>query len=82
MPVGSSNRSVFFVSRTGCLLPFLLLFNLLFGWMFLKPLAWLSIEAVLFLLFILNTRIAARKFTSTSLKRRGAIDVEGEDIRE
>jgi len=78
----SPNKSLFFVSRTGCLLPFLILFNLLFGWMFFKLLAWLLIEGVLILLFILNARMAMRKIFSSSSKRSNVIDVEGEVVEE
>jgi hypothetical protein len=79
----SHNKSLFFVSRTGCLLPFLILFNLLFGWMFFKLLAWLLIEGALILLFILNSRIVMRKiFSSSSSKRDGVIDVEGQVVEE
>ena len=78
----SHNKSIFFASRTGCLLPFLIVFNLLFGWMFFKLLAWLLIEGILILLFILNARIAVRKIFSSSSKRSNVIDIEGEVVEE
>ncbi|MCX5702947.1 MAG: hypothetical protein NT066_00385 [Candidatus Omnitrophica bacterium] len=79
----SHNKSLFFVSQTGCLLPFLILFNLLFGWMFFKLLTWLLIEGTLVLLFILNARIMMKKiFSSSSSKRDNVIDVEGEVVEE
>jgi len=66
------------ISQTGCLLPILILFNLFFGWMFLKPLTWLAVEGILIILFILNSYILARRISSYSAKRSNVIDVEGE----
>ena len=73
-------RPVIFFSKTGCLLPFLIISNLLFGWMFFKTGQWLLIGLVLVLLFILSSIIMAKKIFSDSLGRgRGnAIDVEAE----
>lgn len=74
--------SFVFFSRTGCLLPLLIIFNLLFGWIFLKPLHWLIAEAILILVFIINGYITMRKIISASGKHDGAIDVKGEVIEE
>ena len=78
----NSGGTAFFVSRAGCLLPFLILFNLAFGWVFLKPLYWLLIEGILILLFIFTARIAMRKLFSTTPKRDNVIDVEGHVVDE
>ena len=77
-----ANKSFFFVTQAGCLLPFLIMFNLLFGWVFLKPLHWLSIEGIMILLFIINAHIVARKIFPSSSKHSNVIDVEGEVIEE
>ncbi len=65
------NSFVFF-SGSGCLLPSLVIFNLLLGWIFLKPKLWLIIEAILLLLFIINGYIVTRKIFSASSKKRDA----------
>jgi hypothetical protein len=50
--------------------------------MFFKLLAWLLIEGILILLFILNARIAVKKIFSSSSKRSNVIDIEGEVVEE
>lgn len=76
-------QSLFFFSQSGCLLPILIVLNLLFGWMFFRPLVWLLIEAALILIFLLNSFAAAKKIISgPPLKRRSAIDVEAEVVDE
>lgn len=77
------NKSLFFVSQTGCLLPFLILANLLLGWIFFNLLTWVLIGGVLILLFILNAHIMMRKvFSSLFSKRDNIIDIEGEVVEE
>lgn len=76
------NQSIFFVQQTGCLLPFLIVFNLFFGWMFFRPLPWLLIEVVLVLLFILNVRMMIRKIFSSTAEHGNVIDTEGEVVEE
>jgi len=74
-------KSFIFFSSSGCLLPLLLIFNLFFGWIFLKPKPWLIIEAILFLLFMLNIYVIKRKIFSSSIKKYDdAIDVEGKVV--
>jgi len=67
---------------SGCLLPLLVIFNLLFGWMFLKPAHWLITEVVLVLFFIVKGYIFTRNIISVSRKYDGAIDVKGEVLEE
>lgn len=74
------NKSVLLISQTGCLLPLLILLNLFFGWMFFKPLVWLSIEGILILLFMLNSYILARRISSFLAKGNKVVDVEGEVV--
>lgn len=78
----NSIKSFVFFSRSGCLLPLLIILNLLFGWLFLKFWHWLIIEAILVLLFIFNIYIIARKIFSTSSKRNNVIDVKAEVVEE
>ena len=63
-------------------MPFLIGFNLIFGWLFLPPLAWLSLEGILILLFVLNSYIMVKKISSFSSSpgRRDSevIDVEAQ----
>lgn len=76
-------RSFVFFSGSGCLLPSLIIFNLLFGWIFLRPKEWLIIEAILLLLFIINGYNIRRKiFSGSSKKHDDAIDVKGEVVED
>ncbi len=78
-------RSFVFFSRTGCLLPLLIICNLFFGWIFLKPKEWLIIETILLLLFMINGYVMTRKIISSASvrkKRSGVIDVEGEVVKD
>jgi len=74
-------KSFVFFSRAGCFLPLLIIFNLLFGWIFLKPLHWLLVEAILILFFIISGYVIMRKIISSS-KRNDAIDIEGEVVED
>ena len=77
------NRSLFFVSQTGCLLPVLIVFNLMFGWMFFKLSTWILVEVVMILLFVLSARFMMKKIVSSSFSRReNVVDVEGETVEE
>jgi hypothetical protein len=80
--MNSSHRSVLFLSQAGCLLPFFIIFNLCFGWLFLKFTHWLILEAVLVLLFMLNSFIFTRKIISRAQGRDGAIDVKAEVVED
>jgi len=79
----NSIKSFLLFSRTGCLLPFLIIFNLFFGLLFFRPFVWLLIQAILILLFLINGYIITRKINSaSSSKRNNAIDVIGEVVEE
>ena len=71
-------------SSSGCLLPFLIVFNLFFGKLiFSSTRLWLTIEAVLVLVFILKVNIFLRKLTQPSNKSRGnVIDISGQVVDE
>ena len=72
-----------YISRSGCLLPFLIIFNAFFGLIFFKPAIWLLIETILILIFVLAAYLFFRKFTKTaSTHKDGIIDVEGEIVEE
>ena len=76
-------RSFVFSNRTGCLLPSLIVLNLLFGWIFLKPLYWFLAGAVLLSIYIINGYIITRKIISASSgKHHNAIDVEASVIED
>lgn len=70
-------KTIVFLSRTGCLLPLLIVLNLLFGWVFIKPTAWLILELVLILMFVLNFYMITKKVTEHKSKRDNVIDTEG-----
>lgn len=70
-------------SQAGCLLPGLLLVNFVFGWIFLKPLLWITVGLVLLLMFILNLIVTARKVMSfVNTKEDSVIDVEAQVVDE
>jgi len=74
---------IFRAGCSGCLLPALIFFNTFFGWIFFKPAKlWLSIEAILILLAILQLHSSYRFILSNFNKksRRDAIDVEGKVV--
>ncbi|MFH1414037.1 MAG: hypothetical protein ABIG56_04250 [Candidatus Omnitrophota bacterium] len=70
-------NSLMFLSRTGCLLPSLIIFNFFFGWIFFGFAAWLLIEVGLILLFFLYSYIIMRRIASPSRQKDDVIDVEG-----
>ncbi len=50
------------LGSSGCLLPFLIIFNLFFGKLiFNSTRLWLGVEAILILIFILKINVMARK---------------------
>jgi hypothetical protein len=76
-------------SNLGCFLPFLIVFNLFFGWVFLKPLHWLVLEVILVFLLILNGLFVIKKITSSlppgphqGRGRANSVDTEAEVIEE
>lgn len=81
MPV--KNSSFIFISRTGCLLPLLIISNLFFGWLIFKPGQWLLIEGFLVLFFIINSFIFTRYVSSlSSNKHSKIIDVDVEVVED
>jgi len=72
-------RSFVFFSGSGCLLPSLIIFNLLFGWIFLKPKLWLITEAILVLFFIINGFIITRKIFSVFSKHDAEVSASRSD---
>jgi hypothetical protein len=75
-------RSVLIFSQTGCFLPLLFLINLIFGWMFFKPLTWLAIEGVILLLILINSLLLVRRISSLTKTKSNVIDIEGEVVEE
>jgi len=75
-------KSIVFMSQAGCLIPLLMMGNLLFGWMFFKPLTWLAIEGILIALFLVNAAFFSRRIASGVSRRSNVIDVEGEIVEE
>jgi len=79
--------------QSGCLLPLLIILNLLFGRaIFNSTLLWLGVEGLLILIFIIKVRMFMRRisqrFNSTGpgpdtvsrLRRKEAIDVEAKVV--
>lgn len=79
-------KSIIVSAQAGCLLPFLIIFNLFFGWMFFKPAHWLLIEAILILISIATSIVFVKKIFSAgsngSSRRNNAIDIEGKIVNE
>lgn len=75
-------KSFVFLGRSGCLLPLLIILNLFFGMLFLRPLYWLILEIILVLFFIINGYILTKKIFSTTRKRENVIDVEAEVVED
>jgi hypothetical protein len=73
-------KSFVFFSGSGCLVPALIIFNLLFGWIFLTPRQWLITEGVLVLFFVINGFIATRKISSVYPRHEDVIEVEGKVV--
>ncbi len=75
--MGSVNltKSAIVLGGSGCFLPFLLVFNLFFGWIFLGFLPWMAVQALLVLLFLFSAALTAKKLNSSS-KHEDVIDVE------
>ena len=77
-------------SNSGCLLPFLIIFNLFFGKSFFNSTRlWLGIEVVLILIFILKINTMVHKISqqlrpdSRGFKPNGKIiDVQGQVVEE
>lgn len=69
-------------------MPFLIVFNFFFGWIFFGFFHWLAIEFILVTLFILNSVWLTKKFVSSSganisrRKGRDVIDVEAEVVHD
>jgi uncharacterized membrane protein len=68
------------IGCAGCLLPFLIVVNLLFGWIFLSLGAWLSLELLLVLLLLFNFLVSFRRLKASRDSRNKAVDVEAEVI--
>ena len=77
-----SLKSFVFFGRSGCLLPLLIILNLFFGMLFLRPLYWLILEIILVLFFIINGYILTKKIFSANPKRENVIDVEAEVVED
>lgn len=77
----------------GCLLPLLIIFNLIFGRLiFNSTVLWLGVEALLVLIFMLKVRLMVSKinqqFSSTGFRQQGkqplekVIDVQGHEVED
>ncbi len=67
------------LSGAGCLLPFLIGFNFIFGLLFFNFYVWFTLEAILISLFLLQVRLAVLNLARQAQSRRGGsevIDVE------
>ncbi len=71
-----------FFYNSGCLLPFLIIFNLFFGRLFFSYRVWLVVGGVLVVLFLINSYIFSKRIINSVKKRDNIIDVEGEVIKD
>ena len=72
--------TVFYSS--GCLLPFLIIFNLIFGRLFFNTRHWLVIGGILILIFMVYSYIFSRRIINNVKRKDNVIDVEGEVIQD
>lgn len=82
MPQDNQSKSLFFLSRLGCILPTLSVLNLFFGWIFFGVLYWILIELALLAALYLTSKVFVRKIFSGGDKRSDAIDVESKVIED
>ncbi|MDD5120776.1 MAG: hypothetical protein PHR84_05650 [Candidatus Omnitrophica bacterium] len=77
------NPGFIWVGNFGCLLPFLIIFNLFFGrFIFDSTFKWLGFEVLLILIFILRIKILARKINRQCKPKHNVIDVQGHVVEE
>ncbi|MFA6358099.1 MAG: hypothetical protein WCY09_05480 [Candidatus Omnitrophota bacterium] len=70
-------------SNSGCLLPFLIIFNLFFGRLiFNSTRLWLGVEAVLVLIFVIKINILARKINRQFKPNSKIVDIQGYVVEE
>lgn len=72
--------TVFYSS--GCFLPFLIIFNLIFGRLFFDTRHWLAIEGILIIIFIIHVCIFGKRIINSVKRKDNVIDVEGEVIKD
>ena len=81
-----ANPGLIFSGNSGCLLPFLIIFNLLFGKLiFESTRLWLGIEAILILIFLLKMHIFFRRLNNqfnTKGRQGEVVDIQGQVIEE
>ncbi len=81
----------FWMGNSGCLLPFLIIFNLFFGRMILGSTGlWLGLEAILVLIFILKVRLMVSRIsrqlgrqdrhTQTRSSQDRVVDIHGQVV--
>jgi hypothetical protein len=68
--------------NSGCLLPFLIIFNLFFGRLFFNFRTWLVVGGVLIILFLVNSYIFSRRIIKSVRRKDNVIDVEGEVVKD
>lgn len=68
--------------NSGCLLPFLVIFNLFFGRIFFSFRAWVAVEGILIIIFLANSYIFSKRIMNSVRKKDNVIDVEGEVIKD
>ena len=68
--------------KGGCFLPFLIIFNLIFGLLFFPVRTWLAIEGILIILFMFYSYIFSRRILNSIKGKDNVIDVEGEVVED
>ncbi|OQB09746.1 MAG: hypothetical protein BWY16_00927 [Candidatus Omnitrophica bacterium ADurb.Bin205] len=74
-----------FLYRGGCFLPFLIIFNLFFGWLFFGVRVWLAIGLGLSLVFVIYSYLLSRRISfgiNKPASKGNIIDVEAEVLPE
>ena len=68
--------------KGGCFLPFLIIFNLIFGLLFFPVRTWLAIEGILILLFVVFSYFFSKRILNSVKRNDNVIDVEGEVVED
>ncbi|MBN1913591.1 MAG: hypothetical protein JW788_04245 [Candidatus Omnitrophica bacterium] len=77
----SHHKATLFFIKAGCFLPFLMILNLFFGWLFFPVFYWFIAELALIFLFIISMYFLKRIIFTSTQERNGVIDTEGKVVK-
>ncbi len=80
MPQPAGFQKIVTVGGAGCFLAALCVFNLFFGWLFLKPRLWILVELTLVALLWVYNRLLLFSLRRAQKNREKVIDTDAEII--